>query len=193
MQILEEEIQLREETRGTEKARPALKTEEFAKQAGALAETQEELADRTRKVIAKIRKLPEPVLNFGKEIALLTRVARVMDEARDILVSPDTGPEAIAAETEAIELLLQAKRVKPGGGGGGGSTPGGGGGSEIAENAALALIGAGDDANASIAKRTVGQATGKAGRKIPEEFRTGLDTYFNSVDTDEPADPGRGK
>lgn len=193
MQILEEEIQLREETRGVEKARPALNTEVFTKQAGALAETQEELADRTREVIAKIRKLPDPVLNFGKEIALLTRVARVMDEARDILASPDTGPEAIAAETEAIELLLQAKRVKPGGGGGAGSTPGGGGGGEIAENAALALIGTGDDANASIVKRTVGQATGKAGRKIPEEFRTGLDTYFNSVDDETPADSGRGK
>ena len=51
-----------------------------------------------------------------------------MDEATEILARPETGSPAIAAETEAIELLLQSKRINPKGGGGGGSNPGGGGG-----------------------------------------------------------------
>ena len=48
------------------------------------------------------------------------------------------GAPAIAAETEAIELLLQAKRQSPKGGGGGGSNPGGGGTADSASQAALA-------------------------------------------------------
>ena len=48
-----------------------------------------------------------------------------MQEAETILAQPETGSTAIAAETEAIELLLQSKRINPKGGGGGGSTPGG--------------------------------------------------------------------
>ncbi len=42
-----------------------------------------------------------------------------MLEASVILEAPETGPTAIAAETEAIELLLQSKRINPKGGGGG--------------------------------------------------------------------------
>jgi hypothetical protein len=29
----------------------------------------------------------------------------------------------------------------------------------------------------------VGQSTGKAGRELPEEFKTGLDTYFNKLES----------
>ena len=50
-----------------------------------------------------------------------------MSDATEILARPETGGPAIAAETEAIELLLQSQRINPKGGGGGGSTPGGGG------------------------------------------------------------------
>jgi hypothetical protein len=30
--------------------------------------------------------------------------------------------------------------------------------------------------------REVEQSTGKAGRELPEEFRRGLDSYFNELD-----------
>ena len=34
-----------------------------------------------------------------------------MDEVEDILAEPNTGPEAIAAITEVIEILLQTCRI----------------------------------------------------------------------------------
>ena len=82
-----------------------------------------------------------------------------------------------------IELLLQTKRQQSGGGGGGGSSQGGGsqGGGK---GSALSDIGpqgtAGEDA--APLSREVEQNTGKAGRELPEEFRRGLDTYFNELE-----------
>ena len=181
MKILEEEIELREETRGLQQARAALAGDEFTERAIPLSQTQDALARRTGDVVAKIREIPDGDSKFGKEIGLLLHVERVMDEACDILARPDTGPAAIAAETEAIELLLQAKRINPKGGGGGGSSPGGGG-SGTTEQSALALLGSGDDRDASVEKRHVGQATGTSGRQLPAEFRDGLDAYFDALE-----------
>jgi len=105
-----------------------------------------------------------------------------MRDARDLLARPDTGPEPIAAETEAIELLLQAQRVKPPkGGGGGGSSPGGGGSGDT-EESALALIGRGDEMNAAPQDRTTSQMTGTPGSGFPAEFRAGLDAYFGELE-----------
>ena len=83
---------------------------------------------------------------FANDIALLSAVSGVMIDARDLLASLDTSTRAIAAETEAIELLLQSKRINPNGGGGGGSTPGGGGGGDT-KDTALALLGRGVNPN----------------------------------------------
>jgi len=104
-----------------------------------------------------------------------------MDEATEILARPETGPQAIGAETEAIELLLQSKRINPRGGGGGGSSPGGGG-SGTTLDAALALFGAGLNEKEVREERDVGQATGVAGAVLPEEYRAGLDQYFNRME-----------
>ena len=97
-----------------------------------------------------------------------------MEEVQEILSQPDTGPKAIAAITEVIEILLETGRlpnapmvvkVSPT------STP------------ALRLLGLGDDGStAFIEKRAPRQATGKAGRILPEEFRQGLDAYFNALE-----------
>ena len=90
-----------------------------------------------------------------------------MTENQGILLTPETGPKAIAAETEAIELLLQAKRSSPHGGGMGGSTPGHGGTVATASSAALADLGPDSDANGLVASRQIAQATGHAGQRIP--------------------------
>ena len=130
----------------------------------------------------KISELPNGSSEFAKELQLLVAVKNVMDEAATILESPDTGAPAIAAETEAIELLMQAKRQNPkGGGGGGGSSPGGGGTGTTAESA-IALVGRGDDRDATIDEREVEQSTGLSGRQIPEEFKSGLDKYFDRLE-----------
>ena len=45
------------------------------------------------------------------------------------------------------------------------------------------VMGLGDDGSkAFIENRVPGQATGKAGRKLPEEFRAGLDVYFDALE-----------
>lgn len=182
LNILEDEMELREETRSLEQARKVLKNDNYSSKAGELAESQTDISGRTEEVVFKISELPNGSSEFAKELQLLVAVKNVMDEAATILESPDTGAPAIAAETEAIELLMQAKRQNPkGGGGGGGSSPGGGGTGTTTESA-IALVGRGDDREATIDEREVEQSTGLSGRQIPEEFKPGLDRYFNRLE-----------
>jgi hypothetical protein len=181
MHILEAEINLREETRVLQQARSGLEASDYAKQAGQAGKVQAGLSERVDKLGVRIRELPDGPQDFAYEIALLEKVGQVMGEAEAILVRPETGPEAIGAETEAIELLLKSKRFNPRGGGGGGSSPGGGGGGTTLD-AALALFGAGINEKEVREERDVGEATGVAGAALPEEFRAGLDQYFNRME-----------
>ncbi len=180
MKILEKEIDLREETRATQQVRAVLTEDKFTARVRPQAELQDQLATRVADVVIKIRELPESAAKFAKEIGLLTQVESVMHEAHGLLARPDTGPPTIAAETEAIELLLQTKRCK-GGGGGSGSTPGSGGTGDT-DTPALALVGRGDESNAVRDSRTVQDSTGSSGRQLPAEFRSGLDTYFSTLE-----------
>jgi len=183
MQILEGEINLRDETRVAEQSRPAIESDDYEQQAAKLSTTQGDLQKRVEAVTQRLVDLPDGAEEFGPEIKLLGEVSRVMIETAGILAQPDTGPAAIAAETEIIELLLQAKRCNPQGGGGGGSTPGGGGAKDPAEQPALALIGSGANEKARADVRDVPQTSGEAGRVLPEEFRAGLDEYFNRLES----------
>ena len=183
LQILETEVNLRETTRVAEQARPAMKSEDYDSRAKDLSDTQEQLRKRVDKVIDRIGELPDAAANFGKELQLLSEVSQVMIEATAILAQPDTGKPAIAAETEAIELLLQSKRINPKGGGGGGATPGGGEGGTTTDSA-LALVGSGNNDKEVKESRGVSQATGDTGASFPEEFRSGLDEFFNRLDKD---------
>src|SRR5207244_11206812 len=97
--------------------------------------TQHQLQERIDKVTQRIRELPDGEAQFAKEINLLRAVSQVMAEATGILARPETGPPAIAAETEAIELLLQSRRFTPGAGGGGGASLVRGGGGDDSESA----------------------------------------------------------
>lgn len=181
LQILESEVNLREDTRVAQQARPALETSEFERQGQRLSGVQDGLRDRVDKVTQRIRELKDGETEFGKEIRLLTQVSTVMNEATEILATPETGNPAIAAETEAIELLLQSRRFNPKGGGGGGSNPGGGGtGSTL--DSALALLGKGANEKEVREDHGVSQATGDSGPTLPEEFRAGLDEYFNRLE-----------
>jgi hypothetical protein len=179
--ILEGEVNLREETRVAEQARPALKSEEYGRQADQLSGTQKGLTGRVEKVTERIRDLPDGTSEFAPEIQLLGQVATVMSEASGILARPETGSPAIAAETEAIELLLQSRRINPKAGGGGGSSPGGGGTGKT-QDSALALLGGGVNEKEVREDRGISQATGDSGPVLPEEFRAGLDEYFNRLE-----------
>lgn len=183
MQALRDEMKLRDETRELENSRSVVRREEYSNRAVRLASEQARIADHTQSAVDDIMSLADGDKKFGKELQLLNAVVAVMDEAMQILESPETGPKAVAAETEAIELLLQTKRQNPkGGGGGGGGDPGGGSTAGSAKSAALSDIGPGSDAASSVKSRPVGQATGRAGREFPEEFKSGLDSYFSNLE-----------
>jgi hypothetical protein len=182
LQILEGEMNLREDTRIAEQAKTAMPEDDYGNEASRLSDTQTELENRTQEVTERIRQLPEGEAQFAKEIMLLQTVVGVMNEAAEILRRPDTGSPAIAAETEVIELLLQSRRFNPnGGGGGGGSTPGGGGGGTTTDSA-LALVGTGVNAKEVREDRGTTQSVGNSGEKLPEEFRSGLDEYFSRLE-----------
>lgn len=184
LQVLEAEINLREDTRVAQQSKPALSKDEFAKRAAALSKRQHELQGRIDKVNERIHDLPESAANFGPEMALMEKVSLVMEDATGILAKPETGPPAIAAETEVIELLLQSKRFGKGGGGGG-SSPGGGGGGTT-NDSALTLVGRGTNDKEQRQNQGTTQATGADGATLPEEFRTGLDAYFNRLEKNQP-------
>lgn len=182
MQSLHDEMKLRDETREQENARPALEAEQHGKITRALAGKQFEIGKNVQGASDDIRALPDGEHRFPKELQLLSAVTNVMAEAHELLQSQNTGNTTVAAETEAIELLLQAKRANANGGGGGGSNPGGGGKAASASSAALADLGPGGDGSSQTVLRHVGQATGRAGKEFPEEFRSGLDSYFNALE-----------
>lgn len=175
LRIIDREITLREETRELEQAKEALTADKYSERSVDLYDTQITLTEDTREIAAQISLLPnaqEP--RIQGQLAKVLRAAEVMDEVEDILAEPDTGPKAIAAITEVIETLLQTCRLP--------NTP------MIttappATAAALRLMGLGDDSSgAFIENRAPRQATGKAGRVLPEEFRQGLDAYFNTLE-----------
>ena len=183
MQILESEVNLREETRVAEQARPAIEEQEYENLSKKLSDTQQGLSERIAKLTERILELPDAQIEFGKELGILSEVEVVMDEATQILSRPNTGKEAIGAETEAIELLLQSKKINPKSGGGGGSSPGGGGTGTTSDDA-LAMIGSGVNEKEVREDRGISQSSGESGNSLPEEFRAGLDQYFNRLERD---------
>ncbi len=186
MKVLKAEVDLREETRALNQAAPQLEMAKFESSTDDLSITQAEIAVRTTNVIEKIYELPEGEQKFKKEIMQLTNAMHAMDDAEEILAGHDAGSQAIAAETEAIEWLLLAKRSGGGGGGGGGS-PGNGSrtGQDLA-GSALGRLGNSEEKQANVIDRETNQATGKSGRELPEEFRAGLDRYFELLEGAKP-------
>lgn len=181
MQILEAEINLRERTRVAEQAKPVETNEKYLDLVDELATTQVELEERIVAVRKRILELPDAQSDFGKEIELMQQVDAAMTEAAEILDRPETGKIAIAAETEVIELLLKSKRINPKGGGGGGADPGGGGGGDT-QDAAIALLGPGINEKEVRQDHGIQQATGVTGSSFPEEYRQGLDAYFQKLE-----------
>jgi hypothetical protein len=183
MQALRDEMKLRDETREAENARPAVDSEKFGKNAQMLADKQNGIKEHTEGAVRDVLALPDANENFGKELKLLQGVVSIMDEAKGILGTPDTGAKAIAAETDVIEMLLQAQRAAQSGKpGGGGSMPGEGG-NGGPSSSALADLGPSGNVERPAEVRPVGQSTGRAGKEFPEEFKSGLDTYFNLLES----------
>lgn len=182
MQVLEQEMNLRERTRVAEQAKSATKPEDYAATIVELSTTQLELKERIADTRKKIRLLPDAESAFQNELGMLTEVDLVMFDAFTILKEPHTGERAIAAETEVIELLLKTQRASAQKTSGGGGTTSGGGGEGTTDAPALALIGAGINPLESRDTRSGTQATGTTGKGLPEEYRSGLDEYFEKIE-----------
>ena len=178
LRIIDREIQLREETRELDQARGGIEEKEYDERGAELSETQKELAEKSRELAEKIDELPRPTELFREVLdaqsAKLRKAAVVMDEVETMLETPETGSKTIAAISEVIEILLETHRlpnapmvVK----------------APPATASALQLIGHGNDGSkADIREQAPEQATGKSGREYPEEFRRGLDAYFDAME-----------
>lgn len=173
LRIINREIQLREETRELEHGREAMAAQGYEERGGGLGRTQRELAVKSRELAGQIWELPGAE-EFESDSRKLMEASFVMDEAEALLATPVTGPETIAAISEVIEILLETNRTP--------NAPSVTK-SRAATRSALMLVGLGDDEQqAFIEERVPGQATGRAGRTLPEEFRQGLDAYFDALE-----------
>ncbi|GAA5506479.1 hypothetical protein [Novipirellula caenicola] len=181
LRILEGEVDLREATRVAEQSKASISDEEYRRDAIALSDRQTKLRQRSERLANELESLPDGLVHFEGDINLLMMASQTMNEAASLLRSPSTGSETIAAQTEVIEMLLRSKRINPQGGGDGGANPEGGGQGETDEQA-LALLGAGLNANEKLRDSEVRQMTGESGRSLPEEFRSGLGEYFRRLE-----------
>jgi hypothetical protein len=185
LQIIESQVNLREQTRVADQAREAAGPDEHSREASRLSKIQDGLASRVGKLVEKIEELPEGSSRFADEVTLLNGAESLMVASASVLQKPDTGTNSLAIQTEIIELLLQSKRINPKSGGGSGKAPGGGGKGDTGD-AALALLGVGLNPKERREVREVSQATGVTGSSLPEEFRDGLNQYFNRLEQKSP-------
>lgn len=173
LRLINREIQLREETRELDHARPAMPVETVKQQGAGLSAIQAGMADKSRELVGRIRGLPD-AQKLQADMQKLTSAGTVMDEAAGLLETPETGAPTIAAISEVIEILLETRRVQ--------NNPTV---MKVKTTAAsaLMLVGIGDDTElATIEERAPGQSTGLTGRALPAEFQQGLDVYFNALE-----------
>ena len=50
----------------------------------------------------------------------------------------------------------------------------------------MARLGGSKEKSAKIVKRSANQATGRTGRELPEEYRNGLDVFFEKLESEDP-------
>jgi len=182
LKICEGEVELRDRTREADQAREALvEAGEFGDLAASLWEEQEDLAWRLEQVTLEIGDMPNGEKKFESELQQLRGARSAMLEAQVMLSNEHVGASTIAAETEAIELLLQARRSGGGGGGGGAAAPGGGGGGE-ATASALALAGRAIGEGDVISERDVDRTQREEISKVPAELRDPLNRYFEALE-----------
>jgi hypothetical protein len=190
LKVLEGEVNLREATRVEEQAKAAVDSVTRRDAVTSLQIRQGELQANVADLVVQLSEMPGGATRFGTELGLLTEVSIVMSEVIDLLGTDDTGARTMAAETEIIELMLKSSRINPqttAGGGSASSDPGGGS-TGTTDQAALALLGGSFNQSEQREYRDVSQSTGETGRVLPQEYRGGLDRYFEKIESLKRAD-----
>lgn len=175
LRILDREIRLRDEVRELNQAATDLATSVLDERTDRLRQVQADLALKTLSVAESIEQLPQSEHEMmQKHIKRLREAEIVMQEVASMLERDQTGPETIAAISEVIEILLNTSRSSNS--------------QQISKSTptttpAIQRLGLADDeASAEIIDRTPPQATGTTGRRLPEEYRYGLDRYLNVLE-----------
>ena len=183
MRLIEEEMQLRDETRSLDQAKAAMEPTEAEERLGGLTIYQMANQERTLDVIEDINRLPNAVQSFEDELKKLNDAVVSMGEASSMLVDNMTGPPTIGAETAAIESLLAARRNNQPDGAAQDRADGEGDGSEsLAEvESPFDVLKPSDDFGSNITPRDVGAASGRAFDRVPEAYRSGLDSFRNRL------------
>ena len=182
MRIINDEIDLRDETRTLGQLKSSADSTEYEERSTALAVEQMAVQERTLDAIGDIEILPSGGSRFSRELDKLRKAALAMDEASGLLAEMETGNETLAAETTAIEALLASRRSSDRAGSGSGD--GGGVGSLSSGNSnrsPLDLLGPDSDSTANITPRDVGSGVGAVRGGLPEEYRDGLDAFMNGM------------
>lgn len=185
LKVLEGEVNLREATRVEEQAKAAVDAKTRRDSVLALNTRQGELQSEVTDLVVQLSEMPGGATRFGTELGLLTEVSIVMSEVIDLLAADETGSRTMAAETEIIELMLKSSRINPqtSAGGGSASSDPGGGSTGTTDQAALALLGGSFNQSERREYRDVSQSTGETGRELPQEYRGGLDLYFEKIES----------
>ncbi len=204
MKMIQQEQDLRSQTRALEQLRRAGATDQATLQkhreaAAQVADKQDELSADVEQLA--IEQTAPQVIEMFKE------VKRIMDESTDQLADAETGGITLAAQTDIIEKILAAskERQKQSGGAGAGAmmemmermageTPEGDKqgkpGQQPGDQAGQGATGNSDAANTAGAggaggkneARRIPKAGGTAGRMLPEEFQKALDAYNRGVE-----------
>ena len=182
LRITEAEMVLRDVTREVEQARSALGEARHRERSLELYEEQDDLAERLDALMNQMRKLPDGSRTFGTEIRMMASSRRAMVDAAEWMLDGETGRDTLAAETEAIELLLQSRRAGGSGGGGKSSASPGGGNGGTKASAALALSGRATGERDQGEQRGMKRAARGEPSKIPVEFQESLERYFEALE-----------
>ena len=182
LRILDGEMDLRESFRSWDRRDPG--SEDWEAEGTRLGDRQDEIVGKTRKLLQGLMALPLSD-HYAQDISKVYQASLVMDEVTDRLRLHQAGPETMAAITEVIEILLGVCRSccnSGSGGGGSGSSPGAGSPGDLTGSALMRLYLRQSGGEPLLEARAPEQATGKAGRAWPDEYRQGLDAYINALE-----------
>lgn len=182
MRLIDDQTQLRDETRTLEQARKAMEETEVDELLGGLTVYQLTVNDRAIDTIEDVRRLPNSMKNFDDELKKLGNSIEAMGEASSMLVDRMTGQPTVAAETAAIEALLSARRSSLGNQKQKDRKNGDGDGSESLADLDSPFDILQRDTEPEFSKlRDVGAALGGSVDGVPDAYRSGLNSFQNQL------------